>query len=80
MIVDFPKMEVSLSEKLGIYLYENYRSKFSSNLQFALTCGVDEKTIRILQQGKYNMSVNKLKSICDALDIKISDVLRDLGE
>ncbi len=74
-------MEASdLTEKLCRYIHENFRSNYKSNLDFALSCDIDEKTIRLIQQGKYNLSLKLFKKICDAQKVKMSDVLREIQE
>ncbi|MBX3163645.1 MAG: helix-turn-helix domain-containing protein [Bacteroidetes bacterium] len=36
-------------------------------------------SIRRILLGKQNISVKVLKSICDALEIKMSDLMREVG-
>lgn len=56
------------------------RPKYSSNVEFADTCGVDEKTIRLIQQENFNMSLKLFQRICESQEIKMSDVLKAIGE
>lgn len=70
----------ALTAKLCKYIYRNFRSKYKSNLDFALTCGVDEKTIRLIQQEKYNLSINLFQQICESQNVKMSQVLLEIGE
>jgi len=65
--------------KIGDYLNKKSKLKFKSNVEFANVSNVDEKTIRRILQGEQNISVKVLKRICDALDIKISELLKDVG-
>lgn len=72
--------QVELKKRLCNYVYRNFRSKYSSNRDFALSCGIDEKTIRLIQQGKYNMSVELLNRICVSQNTKISDVFKAIED
>jgi|GEM_PF-3679513 len=62
------------------YINEHFRSQYKSNRDFALTCGIDEKTVRLIQQEKYNLSMKLFKQICDANNVKMSIVLSEIGE
>lgn len=55
------------------------KAKFKSNVEFANVCDVNESTIRRVLQGKQNISIKVLKRICDALEIKVSDLLNESG-
>jgi DNA-binding Xre family transcriptional regulator len=55
------------------------KAKYKSNVEFADVCGIHESSIRRILQGKQNISINVLKRICDALDTKLSDLLKDSG-
>ncbi len=68
--------QAELKARLCNYVYKNFRSKYRSNRDFALSCGIDEKTIRLIQQGKYNMSVDLLGRICASQNVKISTVFK----
>ena len=73
-------MDNELTVKLCRYIYKNFRLKYKSNRDFALTCGIDEKTVRLIQQEKYNLSLIKFKQICDSQGVKMSDVLKEVEE
>lgn len=73
-------MEEVFISKLCKYIYVNFRSNYKSNRDFALECNLDEKTIRLIQQGRYNMSIRVLKQICNTQNISISEVLKEIGE
>lgn len=66
--------------KVCRYIHQNFRSKYKSNREFADSCGIDEKTVRLIQQEKYNLSLNLFKQICDAQEVKMSDVLAEIEE
>ena len=55
------------------------KSKFKSNVEFSNVCDVAESTIRRILQGEQNISIKVLKRICEALDIKVSDLLKEAG-
>ena len=69
-----------LAIKVCRYIHQNFRSEYTSNREFANDCGVDEKTIRLIQQEKYNLSLKLFKQICESQNIKMSDVLIELEE
>jgi transcriptional regulator with XRE-family HTH domain len=65
--------------KIGNYIGKRAKVKFKSNVEFANVADVNESTIRRILQGEQNLSIKVLKRICEALDIKISDLLKDTG-
>jgi len=73
-------MDRILTAKLCRYIYKNFRLKYKSNREFALDCQIDEKTVRLIQQERYNMSIKIFKQICDSQNILMSEVLYDIGE
>lgn len=73
-------MEKDLASKVCKYIHDNFRSKYKSNREFADSCGIDEKTVRLIQQGSYNPSLNLFKQICEAQGVKMSVVLAEVGE
>jgi hypothetical protein len=73
-------MNSNLTPILCKYIYKNFRSKYRSNRDFALDCNIDEKTVRLIQQEKYNMSLRIFKQICDAQNVKMSTVLLEIKE
>ena len=64
-------------EKVCTQLAELIRNSpyYKSNRDFALNAGIDEKTLRLILQGKHNMSLKILKRICDALNISVSNLI-----
>jgi hypothetical protein len=42
---------------LGMLINEKAKTKFKSNLGFAVSCDVDEKSIRRILKGKQNFSI-----------------------
>jgi len=73
-------MNEELTLKVCRYIHQNFRSKFKSNREFADSCGIDEKTVRLIQQEKYNLSLNLFKQICEAQNVKMSQVLKEIEE
>lgn len=73
-------VEEDVTVRLCRYINKNFRPKYKSNVDFALECGIDEKTVRLIQQEKYNLSISLLKRICDSQDVKLSEVLKAIQE
>ena len=65
--------------KIADYIGKQAKVKFKSNVEFANVSNVNESTIRRILQGKQNISVKVLKRICDSLEIKMSDLLKAIG-
>ena len=72
--------EKEMLTKLGDYVGRKAKKKFKSNVEFANVCNVNESTIRRILQGEQNISINVLKRICEALEIKMSDLLKEIGQ
>jgi DNA-binding Xre family transcriptional regulator len=66
--------------KLGKCLKAKAKEKFKTNVEFASACEVDETSIRRIYLGKQNISLRVLDRICDALEIKMSDLLSEVGK
>jgi transcriptional regulator with XRE-family HTH domain len=71
--------EKDILKSLGDYIGKKAKVKFKSNVEFANVCNVGETTIRRILLGEQNISINLLKKICEALDIKMSDLLKEIG-
>jgi DNA-binding Xre family transcriptional regulator len=71
--------EKAILIKMGDYIGKKAKVKFKSNVEFANVCDVSEGTVRRILMGKQNLSVHVLKRICEALDIKMSDLLKETG-
>mgnify|MGYP001611164381 CR=1 FL=1 len=65
--------------KLNDYIKKVAKKRYKSNLAFATACDIDEKTVRRIYSGKHNLSVKLLEKICEALEIKPSDMFREIG-
>jgi DNA-binding Xre family transcriptional regulator len=71
--------EKDILVNIGDYIGKKAKAKFKSNVEFANVCDVNESTIRRILQGKQNISIRVLKRICEALEIKLSDLLKETG-
>jgi len=65
-------------QKLGNLIKVKAKAKFKTNLEFASFCDIDEKSIRRILKGNQNFSINIFSKICSALDIKMSDLLKEI--
>lgn len=64
---------------IGDYVGKKAKVKFKSNVEFANVCDVSEGTIRRILRGNQNISIKVLNRICEALDISMSDLFKDIG-
>jgi len=71
--------EKDILVKIGDYIGKKGKAKFKSNVEFANVCDVSEITIRRILQGEQNVSVKVLERICEALNIKMSDLFKEIG-
>jgi len=65
--------------KVGELIRKKAKTKYESNVELANVCDVAESTIRRILQGEQNISLKVLKRICEALDIKMSELLKEAG-
>lgn len=65
-------------QQLGTIISDKAKAKFKSNLDFAVACDVDEKSIRRILKGKQNFSIQIYSKICSALDVKMSELLSEI--
>lgn len=72
--------EKDLLVKLGDVIRKRAKAKFSTNVEFASACDVDETSIRRIYLGKQNISVRVLKRIAEALEVKMSDLIKEAGQ
>ena len=71
--------EKDILAKLADTIGKKEKTKFKSNVEFANVCDINESSIRRILQGKQNISIKVLKRICEALEIKMSDLLKEVG-
>jgi transcriptional regulator with XRE-family HTH domain len=72
--------EKDILQEIGDYLRKKAKAKFKTNVELASACDVDEKTIRRVFRGEQNISIKVLKRICEPLGVKLSDLLKEVGE
>lgn len=72
--------EKDILVNIGDYIGKRAKTKFKSNVEFANVCDVNESTIRRILRGEQNISIKVLKRICEALEIKTSDLLKEIGQ
>ncbi len=65
--------------QLGKLIKLRSKTKFKSNLEFASVCDIDEKSIRRILNGKQNFSIIIFSKICQALNIKMSELLSEIN-
>jgi transcriptional regulator with XRE-family HTH domain len=74
-------MEEDILVKLGKLIQKKTKAKgFKSNVEFGNVCNLAESTIRRILLGKQNVSIKVLEKICDVLDIKLSELFKELEE
>lgn len=71
--------EKDILVKIADTIGKRAKVKFKSNVEFANVCDINESSIRRILQGKQNISIKVLKRICEALDIKMSDLMKEVG-
>ncbi|MBN8694091.1 MAG: helix-turn-helix transcriptional regulator [Bacteroidetes bacterium] len=71
--------EKDILVRIGDILQKKARQKYKSNVELANIANVSEGTIRRIFNGNQNTSVKLLKSVCSALDIKLSDLFKEVG-
>ena len=71
--------EKDILAKIGDFIGKKAAIKFKSNVELANVSDVDEKTIRRILAGQQNVSIKVLKRICDALDLKLSELMKETG-
>jgi DNA-binding Xre family transcriptional regulator len=64
---------------LGRIIEVKAKAKYSSNLEFAYACDINEKSIRRIFKGEQNISLKTLRKICFALNVKMSEILSETG-
>lgn len=72
-------MDQSISKRICGYISDEIRPKFKSNLEMAGAADIDEKTVRLILAGDYNMTLELLEKICTAGKIKMSTLLKRVG-
>jgi hypothetical protein len=65
-------------QKLGNLIKNKAKVKFKTNLEFASACDIDEKSVRRILEGKQNFSITIFSKICIALEVKMSQLLKEI--
>lgn len=65
--------------KIGESLSKKAKVRYKSNVELANVANVGEGTIRRIFSGEQNVSIKLLKKVCDALDVKLSELLKETG-
>lgn len=65
-------------QKLGILIKNKAKAKFKTNLEFASACDIDEKSVRRILEGNQNFSITIFSKICMALEVKMSQLLKEI--
>lgn len=64
--------------KLGEIISVRIKAKYKSTLDFSYACDVDETSLRRIVKGKQNFSIKIFLKICNALDVKMSELLSEV--
>ena len=65
-------------QKLGNLIKNKAKAKFKTNLEFASACDIDEKSVRRILEGNQNFSIIIFSKICTALEVKMSQLLKEI--
>lgn len=66
-----------LNRNICNYIAKNWIGDNQPKTEFALNHNIDEKTVRrIYNDDNYNISLNTLKKICEARNIKLSEFFK----
>lgn len=69
----------NILEDIAVIINREYPKKFKTKLEFAAAADVEETTIRRVLKGEQNLSLKLLQQICNAIDIKLSDLFTEIG-
>lgn len=72
--------EKDLLIRIGEIVQKKARQRYKSNLAFADECNIAESTVRRILLGKQNLSIKLLEKVCAGLDLKLSDLFKELGK
>jgi DNA-binding Xre family transcriptional regulator len=71
---------IDIREDIGFRLEQRMKEFGWSNRGLETVCGVDEKTIRLIKKYDHNVSVDILVRLCLAMEVPISDFLKDIDK
>mgnify|MGYP002078414097 CR=1 FL=1 len=69
----------NILENIAVIIKREYPKKFKTKLEFAAAADVEETTIRRVLKGEQNLSIKLLQQICNAIDIKLADLFKEIG-
>ncbi len=65
------------NRKIVEFIRDNWLADSQSNLSFANSHGIDEKTVRLIKEdGNYNISLKTILRICEAREIKLYEFFK----
>ncbi|MFV0151835.1 hypothetical protein [Empedobacter sp. ULE_I140] len=65
------------NRKIVEFIRDNWLADSQSNLSFATSHGIDEKTVRLIKEdGNYNISLKTILRICEAREIKLYEFFK----
>lgn len=65
------------NRKIVEFIRDNWLADCQSNLSFANSHGIDEKTVRLIKEdGNYNISLKTILRICEAREIKLYEFFK----
>lgn len=62
-------------ELLGMRIEEAYLPKFKSQIEFAMACDVDARTIRRIIRAEQNPTILVLRRVAAALNVQLKDLI-----
>ncbi len=65
------------NRKIVEFIRDNWLASDQSNLSFATSHGIDEKTVRLIKEDEnYNISLKTILRICEAREIKLYEFFK----
>lgn len=65
-------MKEQVRKDLGRMIREKREEQGWSEAQIARMCDVTEQTIRKIEEGRFNVGIDIIGQVCDALGVKLS--------
>ena len=70
--------ELEVRRRIGARIREMRRAKALTQDEFGDRSGLNRAHVGELERGECNVTIRTLKILADALDVKISDLTRDV--
>jgi DNA-binding Xre family transcriptional regulator len=65
------------NRKIVEFIRDNWLDENQSNLSFATSHGIDEKTVRLIKEDQnYNISFKTILRICEARELKLYEFFK----